>query len=487
MRFLRQSLTGLVLVSLTLGLLALAAQTVWEAVEERMSREPRAEARRERVFAVHVLRAEAGREVPVLTAFGEVRSRRTLEIRAKTAGTIIELAESFVEGGEVAAGQLLVRIDPADVSAALSRAESDLADAEAETRDAERRLALARDEQRASEDQAELRERALARQRDLAERGVGTEAAVEAAELAVAQARGAVLAARQAVAAAEAGVDQAAGALTRAGIARDESARRLAETEITAPFAGRLSGVDVVEGGLVSVNERLADLVDGDALEVAFRVSTTQYARLLDEEGTLRRAPVEVTLDTFGANLVTDGTITRSSAAVGEGQTGRLVFARLEEGAGLKPGDFVTVRVEEPPLDGVVRLPATALGADGTVLALTGGDRLEAVAVTLLRRQGDDVLVEAPALEGRDVVAERSPLLGAGIKVRPLDRRGETEAGAAAGGGVILTDARRARLIAYVEEARDLPPTEKERLLRQLEAGAVPAAVVERLESRIGG
>jgi len=214
MRFLRQSLTGLVLVSLTLGLLALAGQVIWTAVDERLSREPRAESRRERVFAVNAIRAEAGVETPVLTAFGEVRSRRTLEIRARTAGTIVQLAQSFVEGGEVRAGQLLARIDPADAQSALDRAESDLADAEADTRDAERRLALARDELAASEDQAALRERALARQRDLAERGVGTAAAVETAELAASQAGGAVLAARQAVAAAEARVEQNTSALS---------------------------------------------------------------------------------------------------------------------------------------------------------------------------------------------------------------------------------------------------------------------------------
>jgi len=484
MRFLRQSLTGLVLVSLTLGLLALAGQVIWTAVDERLSREPRAESRRERVFAVNAIRAEAGVETPVLTAFGEVRSRRTLEIRARTAGTIIELAQSFVEGGEVRAGQLLARIDPADAQSALDRAESDLADAEAETRDAERRLALARDELAASQDQAALRERALARQRDLAERGVGTAAAVETAELAASQAQGAVLAARQAVAAAEARVDQTSNALTRAGIARDETARRLTETRITADFAGRLSGVDVVEGGLVSVNERLADLVDADSLEVAFRVSTPQYARLLNDAGTLISAPVRVTLDTFGANITTSGTLTRASAAVGEGQTGRLLFARLEDGRGLKPGDFVTVRVEEPQLGDVIRLPATSLGSDGTVLVLGEDDRLEAIAVTLVRRQGDDVLLRAPALEGRRVVAERSPLLGSGIKVRPLDPAGQTGAEASA---VILTDARRARLIAYVRESRDLPQTEKERLLRQLDGREVPARVVERLESRIGG
>jgi len=92
----------------------------------------------------------------------------------------------------------------------------------------------------------------------------------------------------------------------------------------------------------------------------------------------------------------------------------------LASAPGFKPGDFVRVEVVEPPVNGVVRLPASALGSDGEVLLIGEGDRLEALPVELVRRQGDDVLVRAAGLDGRDVVKARTPLLGAGIKVNPL-------------------------------------------------------------------
>ena len=44
------------------------------------------------------------------------------------------------------------------------------------------------------------------------------------------------------------------------------------------------------------------------------------------------------------------GTVDRAGAQVGEGQTGRLIFARLDSFAGFRPGDFVSVRIEEPEL-----------------------------------------------------------------------------------------------------------------------------------------
>ncbi|WP_319826191.1 efflux RND transporter periplasmic adaptor subunit [Thalassovita sp.] len=485
MRFLRQSLTGLFLVAVTLGLLVYAGALVRDAIEARMSREAKAPQQRERVFAVSVVTAVPLTVRPVLTAFGEVQSRRTLEIRAALRGTVIELAEGFVEGGQVRAGQVLARIDPADAEAALERARADHTDAELEGRDAVRALELARDELAATEEQAALRERSFRRAQDLAARGVATDATVETAELSAAAARQAVVSRRQALAQAEARVDQAGTRLSRAAIALSDAERTLADTVIRAGFDGTLSNVAIVQGGLVSQNEKLAELVDGNALEVAFRISTPQYARLLDGDGQLDKAPVQVTLNVYGENLTAAGQISRDSAAVGEGQTGRLIFARLDAARGLKPGDFVSVAVQEPPLEQVVRLPASALDPAGRVLVLGAEERLEALEVRLVRRQGDDVLVRSPDLPGREVVAQRTPLLGAGIRVRPL--RGEGAVQPEEPEMVELTSEQRARLVAYVEGNAMMPRDVRDRILGRLQQDKVPADMVRRLESRMGG
>ncbi len=485
MQFLRHSLIGLFLLSLTLGVLAYAGSIVLSAIQEQINSEPNVPERRERVFAVNTISAEEQTITPVLTAFGEVESRRTLEIRAKTSGTLIQLATQFEEGGDVSAGQLLARIDPADTQAALDRANSDMLDAEAETREAERALALAQDELAAGREQAELRTRAFQRQVDLQERGVGSAATVEVAELAAAQARQAVLANRQALALAEARVDQAATRLSRAEIAKAEAKRRLDDTVISAGFSGTLADVSGVSGGVVTANEHLATLIDADALEVAFRVSTAQFTRLLDEDGDLIEAPVDVTMAAFGLKLSATGVITRDSAAVGEGQTGRVLFARLDKANGLKPGDFVTVAIKEPPLDLVMRLPASALGADGQVLVVDADSRLDAVPVILLRRQGDDILVRGEGLPGQDVVAERSPLLGEGIKVRVLNQPAEAQEEASL--MLELSEDRRARLIAYVETRTDMAEAAKTEMISTLSEARVPAQMVQRLETRMGG
>ena len=481
MRFVGRTLLGVTLIALTLGLLALGAGVLRAALEERAGREDGGRPPSERVFAARVAEVVPGEVVPVLTAFGELRAARSLELRAPASGRVTELAPSMVEGGAVRAGDVLLRIDPAEAEAALARARADRSAAEADIRDAARSLDLARDELAAAEDQALLRERAAARAEDLAGRGIGTEAGAEEAELALSAARQGALVRRAAVASAEARLDGARVAAERAAIDLSEAERLRGDLDVRAAFDGVLAEVSATAGGLVTANEKLAELIDPAALEVSFRVSAAQYARLPSEG-----ARVDVSLDVAGIDLSAAGRIVREGAAVEDGRTGRLLFAALEGAAGLRPGDFVTVRVTEPAMAGVALLPAGAVAADGTVLVVGEGDRLESAPAEVLRRQGDDVIVAAGPLAGREVVLERSPLLGAGIKVEPIRPAAEGEAPAAAPETVRLDEARRARLIAFVEGGR-MPEEAKARVLAQLREPEVPSATVARIEGRMGG
>lgn len=489
MKFLRRSLMGLFLTALTLGLLGVAGSVVRDAFTARLSDTAAPSRAKERVYTVSLTRAVAQEVDPVLETFGEIYARRTLELRPATAGRILALSENFEDGGRVRAGDVLIRIDPTSAQADVDRLSADLADAHAEERDALRGLGLAKDEIAAAEAQARLRQNAFERQIDLADRGVGSAAAVETAELAEAAARAVVLARRQAVTQAEARIDQAATRIARSEIALQEAKRQLADTIVTAPFDGILSAPDVVEGGLVSVNERLADLIDPTDLEVAFRVSTAQYVRLLGEDGLIINAPVRIFLDVTGVDLRASGRLSRVSAGGSETtQTGRLIFARLDRAAGFRPGDFVSVEVIEPPLKNIVRLPATALNSAGEVLVMSQQERLEVLPVDLVRRQGNDVLVRGVGLVGRDVVRVRTPLLGPGIAVKPQSSTTDAQEQSAATPDMLeLSDEHRARLVAFVQDNNRMPEDAKARVLAQLAEREVPAQIVARLESRMGG
>lgn len=480
MRFLTRSLLAMFLAALAVGLLATAGIMVRETLSARSERANAPREARERVFTARVVAIEPGAIAPILGAFGEVQSRRTLELRAPLSSTIVGLADGFQEGAAVRQGQVLIRLDTADARAALALAENDTQRLEAEQRDAIRALELSRLDREESQAQADLRRRAFERRQSLTERGVGTEATVEEAELAYASARAAVIARRQAEAQAEARVAQAETALARQRISLAEAQRRLADTELVAQFDGVLSDTSAIVGAIVGTNERLARVIDPDALEVAFRLSTAQYLRLLGPDGGLTPTPVQVSMELGGVELISAARLTRSSPSVGEGQTGRLVYADIDAPRGFRPGDFVTVSITEPLLPGVAQIPASAVDALGEVLVLGADDRLETAIVEVVRRQGDSVLIRAPGLAGREVVAVRTPLLGEGIRVRA--QRAEAAAIPEAPAMVSLDEETRARLIAQVEGATMMPDQVRTRILVQLSQDQVPARLLERLQ-----
>ncbi len=480
MRFLMRSLMGLMLLTVTLGLLGVSVATILEAGRVREASQSARRPAAERVFAVNVDVLQPQDVRPVLTAYGDLQSAVQLELRAATGGTLQELAADFRDGGRVSAGEVLFRVDPAAYETDLALAESDLDAARAEEQEAAIGLDLAREEMAAAERQVELRRAALARSEDLRTRGVGTAADLEAAQLALASAEQALTGRRLAIAQAEARINRAGIATARAQIARDEAARDLANTVEVAPFSGVLTDVDGVLGRLVSVNEKLGLLIDPNALEVAFRISNAEFARLADGDGDILPLEVVAGLEVDGIELSVTGVLDRAGGAVGSGQSGRLVYARLDAGQPglLRPGAFMQVRVTEPSLRNVAVVPSTAVNAAGALLLLGGEDRLEEVQVAVLRRQGDQVIVgEVPF--GRTYVTERLPQLGPGVRVRPVGPEGA----AAPEPMVALSAERRAVLVAQVSGNARMPEAVKQRILTALEADEVPQQMLDRLES----
>ncbi len=484
MRWITRSFIGLFLLGLTIGLLVMAAGNVFRASQEMAERGNRARPTPEREYAVNVDVLTAQTVAPVMTVFGTVESARSLEVRAATGGRLVRMADGFRDGGAVDAGELLFEIDPADAQAALDLARTELADAQADATEAARNLELAIADRDAAQVQRSLRARALERQQDLLNRRVGTEAAVETAEIALAGIDQTLVGREQALAAAEARIDRTEIAVSRREISVKEAERALAETRAIAEFDGLLSEVSAVPGRLVNANEKLGTLIDATALELAFRVSNAQFSRLIDDAGRLRPVPVEAVLSLEDLEVSVSGVIDRVGAEVGQGQTGREVFAKLTDGglAALRPGDFLTVTIMEPELSNVAVIEASASTNDGRILLLADDGRLEEVLASIERRQGDALIVSDVPM-GREYVTQRIPQLGPGVKVRPVRPGAVAEAPAM----IKLDDERRARLIAAVEGNTRMPADARTRVLERLAQDEVPLATVERIEARMGG
>lgn len=161
-----------------------------------------------------------------------LRGVRSVELAAEVEGRILEVPAE--EHEPVAAGDVLVRLDPVLLEAAVERAQASLLRARAVHR-------LARLE--------------LDRQRDLAARQVASAAELDRAE-------------------SEERASFAAAAEARASLA--DARARLAKTEIAAPFDGVVNWLDLEPGAYVRPGTRLAELIDLSAIEVEVGVSDRQ-------------------------------------------------------------------------------------------------------------------------------------------------------------------------------------------------------------------
>jgi membrane fusion protein (multidrug efflux system) len=200
----------------TAALLAAGGVALFAAAPEPADVAPEGEAallRRVESQRVEAVPVRARAEVA-----GVVAARRSVRLFAETRGPVLEVGAEELD--RVADGQLLVRIDPLEAEVAVERARADVARSESE-------LALAGSE--------------LERQRSLRQRGVSSDADLEAAE--------------NARKVAEAVLRQARAELKQA---RDD----LAKKTIAAPFAGVLRSFQIEAGEYVQPGQEIGELLD---------------------------------------------------------------------------------------------------------------------------------------------------------------------------------------------------------------------------------
>ena len=277
-------------------------------------------------------------------------------------------------------------------------------------------------------------------------------------------------------------INRAKSGLVRSKINLVEVQRKLSDISVTAKFNGVLNNVTGVLGGLVNANERLGELIDPNALEVSFRISSAQFANLASAKGGIKAVAVNVYFT--GLNTLIPAIIERSSAAVGEGMTGREIFARLvgENAAAVRVGDFVTVKLKEPELQNVSLIPSAAASSKGEVLVVGDENRLRAVNVKILRKQGNNIIIQSGKLTGLNIVKQRTPQLGEGILIEPKFE-GAIKIPIAPK-DIILTAVQQKKMLAHIKKGR-MPDGVKKRIIDKITSGTIPKSMYDRITERM--
>ncbi|WP_052365468.1 efflux RND transporter periplasmic adaptor subunit [Halotalea alkalilenta] len=330
----------------------------------------------------------AERETTLVATFpGRTLASATAEVRPQVGGVILE--RSYAEGSDIAAGDLLFRIDPRRYRADAERARSELAVAKA-------RLDSAR----------WLTER----YQRLGERQAISQQEHQMALFADEEAAAAVAAAESALHSAE--ID-------------------LAYTELVAPISGRIGRASVTQGALVVSDqaEPLATIHQLDPIHVDFTQSGTEYlawARAwLSPDGGGEKPKAWIVF-TDASRYERTGEVEFADPEV-DRQTGNVTLRASFANPGFQvlPGMFVRIEVEQARLERALLVPQRAVardtGGDAYVYVVDDEQRARTRRVELGATVGSEWLVKAGLAAGDLVVLGGRQRIGDGSLVRVLE------------------------------------------------------------------
>lgn len=299
---------------------------------------------------------------------GRAEATQSTTLSARVGGPLVELPITL--GMALEEGDLVARIDPRDFQTEVRQVENSLAEAEAVLR-AMRAGARAEDiralESRVESAASSAREaqRNLERVAQLVEQGVASQSELDAAEsrLAAAEAAREEIASALDIARAGARPEDIDAAEARASGLRarlDAARAALADTEIRAPFAGRVAERFVDNFQIVRPQQPIATLQDSSRIEVRIGVPETAIIMAGYVTGIICRFEAFPGLE-FPAEMKEIGT-----TPSGETQTFPVVVAfDNPPEVGILPGMSATVEIradlpEESPLGGI-QIPTMAL------------------------------------------------------------------------------------------------------------------------------
>lgn len=392
-------------VLLLAGAAALLLIFTTEPVEQRES------AVRESAMLVEVTTAEAGDFRPLIHAVGTVVPAKEITLRPRVAGEIVEISAAFVPGGFVRAGEVLLRLDPADYRNAVQQRGSELQQAIAELEIEHGRQDIAARDYRQLEKDLDAAKKALVlREPQLR----SAEARVQAARVALEQAR----------------LD-------------------LERTAVRAPFDAQVLSREVNLGSQVGNGDALARLVGLDTYWVETTVPLDRLRWLnFAREAAQPVSPVTIRHRTAwpdGAHregylyqligeLEGNTRLARVLVAVDD-PLGHVAGDR--ELPGLIIGSFVECLIEGREIRNAVRLDRDHLRKDDTVWLMRDG-RLAVQAVDIVFRDAEHVYIRDGVGAGEQIVTTSLATVrdGARLRVKSADHA----SGPAARAGSQATD-----------------------------------------------
>jgi RND family efflux transporter MFP subunit len=326
---------------------------------------------------------------PQLVVLGTVQAAQEIVLSPRVRGQVLELSSSFVPGGMVKEGELLLQIDPADFENTVSIRRSELEQVEASWEIEEGRQNLAKQELELLGDSIDEVNRALVLRKPQAasikSQLNASRAAVERAEL------------------------------------------DLARTKLFAPFDAQVLQRSVNVGSQVQPGDDLAQLVGVDEYWVIAAVPIRNLRWIkFGQSGTEGSTVTLSNSDAWGSNIVRQGRVARMIGALDEETRLARVLVTVDDPLGLKSDvpplildTLLEVRIEATPIQDVVRLNREYVH-DGDTVWVMNDDKLEIRETEIAFRDPEYAYILSGLESGDEIVTTTLATVADGVMLRKI-------------------------------------------------------------------
>ena len=376
---------------------------------------------------VEVVRTRSQALPMIVDAYGTVTPRESLKLVAEVRGQVVAMHPNFIEGGFVKSGEVLLTIDPRDYELAVRRAKVGIRQAQAELDRLAQDILNLNASLKLARSDVDLALAEVNRYKNLAGKNMTSQSALDKANRQHLTSRERLQALENQLAVTGPDRIRLESHLEMARVAMEQSILDLERCQVDTPFDAWVTQKAVETGQHLAVGQSVGSIYRAGAFDIEVKISMGDLAWFPDDIGSGQGLPVEVLFMQTATPKLWHGRLARVKAALDQTTRTLPVVIEVDEPTPgdsiiyaadrLKPGMFVTVRIQGRQVENVHRLPRH-LVHDGDTVHLAVDDQLSIRPVTILRRFKQSVLISHGLSDGDLVVT--TPLSGAvpGMRIR---------------------------------------------------------------------
>lgn len=244
-------------------------------------------------------------------------------------------------------------------------------------------------------------------------------ARLNAANLSIASAKKSVIANQKQVAVTKQQINVNKAQLESAKQQLNKAKEDLIQTTIKAPFNAVVTNRTITQGSYVSVGQSMGQLQSNDVTEIKLALSNQQWQWLPEQEN----ATVNL-YDSQQLDKTWQGHIVRTAQFINQQTRTRDVTVQvkkpLQQNYPLLVGTFVKATIQGKTITNVLKVPSSALAADGAIWLVNTNNELERLNANILFSKDNQLYITAPSHDDHFKIV-RWPLVSylSGMKVTP--------------------------------------------------------------------